>query len=123
MGIENSHTGSLFSRVSTPNPFSPDWHHHFGARLCAFPRYLVLPDPATGGAAQFWPDLATFVESPRWTALMYYPGPSRASICVVHWTGAERWEALVFDDERTVARLAGSSYAELLAEIGELSLD
>lgn len=122
MSNEQSSTQDLFSRATTPNPFSPDWHHHFGAKLCAFPRYLVLPDPATGGAAQFWPDLATFVESPRWTALMYYPGPSRASVCVVHWTDAERWEALVFDDERTVAKLAGSSYAELLAEIAELSL-
>lgn len=114
----NSSTANLFSRRETPNPFSPDWHHQFGARLCAFPRYLVLPQD--GVNLQFWPDLATFVEGPCWRVMMYYPGASRASVCVLHWKEVPRWEAVVFDDERTVAKLVESSYDGLLAEIREL---
>jgi hypothetical protein len=98
---------------STPNPFSPDWHHHYGAKLSAFPRYLVLS--VLNVKAQFWPDLATFVEGPSWSAMMYYPGASRASVCIVHWPDAGRWEAFHFVDEDIVARASGASYGELLA--------
>ncbi len=116
--IENGSTASLFSRLTTPNPFTPDWHHQFGSKLCAFPRYLILPlDEAAGQPdaspnSQFWPDLATFVEGSCWSALMYYPGASRASVCVLHWQDVPRWEVIQFDDERVVAKVIASSYEE-----------
>ena len=112
---ENRSTDNLFSRLETPNPFSPDWHHQFGAKLCAFPRYLVLPTEGLGVNLRFWPDLATFVEGPCWSVMMYYPGASRASVCVLHWKDAPRWEVIRFDDEQVVAKAVGSSYAETMA--------
>lgn len=112
---ENSRIENLFSRLDTPNAFSPDWHHQFGAKLCAFPRYLVLP--LEGVNLQFWPDLATFVESQCWSVMMYYPGASRASVCVLHWKGAPRWEAIVFDDERVVTKVSASTYEGLIDRI------
>ena len=115
--FESSSPANLFSRVSTPNPFSPDWHHQFGEKLCAFPRHLVMPQ--AGVNLQFWPDLATFVEGPCWSAMMYYPGPSRASVCVLHWQGVPRWEAVVFDDEQVVNKISASTYEDLMDRITE----
>jgi hypothetical protein len=118
--IENRSAANLFSRLETPNPFTPDWHHQLGSKLCAFPRYLILPLEGDGtplglaGNAQFWPDLATFVEGSCWTALMYYPGASRASVCVLHWQDVPRWEVIQFDDERVVAKSVASSYEEAM---------
>jgi hypothetical protein len=109
----------LFSRVSTPSPFSPDWHHQYGERLCAFPRYLVLPH--TGVNLQFWPDLATFVEGPCWSVMMYYPGASRASVCILHWQGVPRWEAIRFDDEDVVGKAVAATYQELMEKIDTLT--
>ncbi|MEO5936111.1 MAG: hypothetical protein ABIP81_02765 [Terriglobales bacterium] len=125
---ENTSTANLFSRVEAPHPFTSDWHHQFGAKLCAFPRFLVLPlevasaDGSVFGRNssinlsnfQFWPDLATFVEGERWSALMYYPGPSRASACVIYWQDVPRWEIVRFDDEDVVAKGSASSYEDLM---------
>ena len=116
---EASHTQNLFSRVPTPAPFSPDWHHQFGERLSAFPRYLVAP--LEGINCQFWPDLATFVEGPCWSVMMYYPGPSAASICVLHWKEVPRWEAIRFDDECVIAKVSASSYGDLIEALSELA--
>ncbi len=124
MSIENSSTDSLFSRLQTPNPFTHDWHHQFGAKLCAFPRYLILPLGGDGQSDvnqnfQFWPDLATFVEGSCWSALMYYPGASCASVCVLHWQDVPRWEVIRFDDERVVAKAVASSYEEAMGMVGK----
>jgi hypothetical protein len=113
-------TSSLFSPSTPPSPFTPDWHHQFGAKLCAFPRYLVAPFENVN--LQFWPDLATFAEGPCWSVMMYYPGASRASICVLHWKDVPRWEAIAFDDEDIIAKLTAGSFQGLMEDLSSLVL-
>jgi hypothetical protein len=116
MSNENSNPANLFPQRETPNPFSPDWHHQFGAKLSVFPRYVSLFDHADK-ELKFWPDLATFVEGREWNALMYYAGSRSDSICIVHWTDGPRWEVIQFNDERIVGKSVSPSYKELVRRI------
>ncbi|HUQ50469.1 MAG TPA: hypothetical protein VM056_07145 [Terriglobales bacterium] len=115
----NQSADRVLSTSGIPNRFSPDWHHQLGESLAAFPRYLTLP--LEGELTQFWPDLATFTEGPCWSVMMYYPGTSRYSICVLHWKDIQQWEITKFDDEHVVAKTMGESYAEAMAASAQLN--
>ena len=73
----------------SPSPFTPDWHHQLGIKLAVFPRYLSLT--MEGVQVQHWPDLATFTEDRASSILMYYPGASRYSVCILYWKHFAQW--------------------------------
>ena len=108
-----------FSGLELPLPFPADWHHQLGDRLAVFPRYLAqLTDSENANADRYWPDLATFSESPEGALqMMYYRAESASSFLVTYWEESGQWEVLKFIEFSPVQLFAGRDFDKLVLQI------